>query len=376
MNKDFIILEAKALGFDLVGFAKPEINPIYQKWFEEYIELGLHGEMEWMDSKTRTHPKLIWDKVQSIIVLGMNYAPDYNPLAMLEKKNIGLISAYAKNRDYHDVMKGKLKLLASKLHSRYKSSFKVFVDTAPIMEKPIAEIAGIGWQGKHSCILSREYGNWLFLGSIFTDVEIGADEPHQNLCGSCRKCLDICPTQAFIAPFKLDARRCISYLTIEYKGHIPREFRKAIGNRIYGCDDCLAICPWNKFAKESSHIAYKSRKELENPLLSELVKLDDGNFRKLFSASPVKRIGRNRFIRNVLIAIGNSGDISYIPDIVRLLGDEAAIIRAMAIWAFGELAKKEEIVAISKIYLEQEYDPEVQDEWVMVLPISTIFIRE
>lgn len=311
----------------------------------------------------RSNPREIWPEVQSIIVLAQNYAPSYDPMEKLAHKTIGNISCYAQGEDYHDVIKKKLKSLAGAIALKLECEVKVFVDTAPVMEKPLAESAGIGWQGKHTCIVSRQFGSWLFLGEIFTTLPLVADIPETDHCGTCRSCLDICPTQAFTAERELDARKCISYLTIEYKGHIPLEFRKAIGNRIYGCDDCLAICPWNKFAQASKETAYHPRETLQNPLLAELVILDDAAFRLLFRKSPVKRIGRDRFIRNVLIAIGNSQDISHIIKIIPLLQDTSALVRAMAIWALQELASDIEYTKIKNEYWLHESDPDVRVEW-------------
>jgi epoxyqueuosine reductase len=280
----------------------------------------------------RADPKTLWADARSVIVLGMNYGPAHDPLRALEHRDHGVISVYAQNADYHDVIKAKLKRLAADIATAQGCEVKVFVDTAPVMEKPIAQSAGVGWQGKHTNLVSREFGSWLFLASIFTTLEIAPDEPEDDHCGQCRRCLDICPTNAFPAPYQLDARRCISYLTIEHKGHIPREFRSAIGNRIYGCDDCLAVCPWNKFAQTSQEMAFQPREALVSPRLAELARLDDAAFRALFSKSPIKRI-----VRNVLIAIGNSGDATLAPEADRLLDDPSPLVRAMAVWALRRL---------------------------------------
>ncbi len=330
---------ALALGFDAVAFTTPDLPVSAALGLQEFIGQHHHGDMGWMEEKSdrRQNPRVLWPGAQSVIVVGHNYAPATNPLEKLNQKTIGNISCYALNRDYHDVIKKKLKALARWIAAEYGCDVKVFVDTAPVMEKPLAEQSGLGWQGKHTCLVSREFGSWLFLGSIFTTLALSPDQPEQDHCGTCRACLDICPTQAFTAERKLDARKCISYLTIEHQGQIPLEFRKAIGNRIYGCDDCLAVCPWNKFAQTSKEIAYHPRHELEAPLLSELVRLDDAAFRSLFSKSPVKRIGRERFIRNVLIAIGNSGDPALIPTIQLLREDRSPLISEMARWALEEL---------------------------------------
>jgi epoxyqueuosine reductase len=339
--KDEIKQQAISLGFDTVGFAAPEANPFAQAGLIEYITQGHHGDMQWLEDKAdrRASPKALWPDVQSIIVVGHNYGPDFNPMEKLERKDTGNISCYALNQDYHEVIKKRLKALARSIAQTHGCDVKVFVDTAPVMEKPLAEAAGLGWQGKHTNLVSREFGSWLFLGSIFTTLPLQPDaQPEMpGSCGTCTSCLDICPTNAFNGPGKLDARRCIAYLTIEHKGQVPLEFRKAIGNRIYGCDDCLAVCPWNKFAKTSREAAYHPRHELEAPLLSELARLDDAGFRSLFAKSPVKRIGRDRFVRNVLIAIGNSGDRSLAEAAKPLLNDANPLVSEMAAWALGEL---------------------------------------
>lgn len=341
-SSNSLAAKARELGFDAVAITSPDLPLHSAAGLQEFLDAGHHGDMSWMAEKQdrRADPKALWPEVKSIIMLGHNYAPESNSLEKLTQKNIGNISCYAQNEDYHEVIKKKLKQLARWVAAEYACEVKVFVDTAPVMEKPLAEAAGLGWQGKHTCLVSREFGNWLFLGSIFVGVEIPgvADESKaMNSCGTCTACLDICPTQAFTAAGKLDARKCISYLTIEHKGQIPMEYRKAIGNRIYGCDDCLAICPWNKFAKRANEIAYHPRKELEAPLLSELVLLDDAAFRALFQKSPVKRIGRNRFVRNVLVAVGNSGDASLLPIIQPLMHDQSELVAEMAAWASGQL---------------------------------------
>ncbi len=306
---------------------------------EAYIAAGHHGEMAWMPETLdrRKTPTAMWPEARSAIMLAMNYGQGLDAFARLEQKSTGVISTYALNRDYHDVIKGKLKRLASWFATQSGNDVKVFVDTAPLMEKPLAAQAGLGWQGKHTNLVSRDLGSWFFVGSILTTAELPQDEPETDHCGSCQACIDICPTDAFPAPHKIDARRCISYLTIEHKGEIPIEFRKAIGNRIYGCDDCLAICPWNKFASQAKEMKLQARVDLIAPPLSELLQLDDAAFRKLFSGSPVKRIGRNSFIRNVLIAAGNSADRTMKPFIMPLLGDTAEVVRNTAQWSLKEL---------------------------------------
>ncbi len=301
---------AKSLGFEAFGIARADARPDLRDKLRASLELGWHGEMEWMaeTEERRGGPSLLWPEVRSIVMVGMNYGPDSDPMADLEQPSLGNVSVYARNRDYHDIIKGKLKELAGLLSRRTGAEVKVFVDTAPVMEKPLAEAAGLGWQGKHTVLVSREFGSWLFLGAIFTTAELPADAPHAESCGNCRRCLDICPTNAFPAPFQLDARRCLSYLNIEHKGPIPHEFRVAMGNRVYGCDDCLAVCPWNKFASVTHEMKLRARDDLRAPTLADLVQLDDAGFRARFAGSPIKRIGHARFLRNVLIAVGNSGD--------------------------------------------------------------------
>ena len=333
--------KARSVGFDTIGFTSPALAPRAQQGLYSFIDSGHHGDMGWMETNIdrRADPKTLWPEVNSIITLGHNYGPDFNPMEKLAYPHHGVISSYALGEDYHDVIKKRLKQLARWLVETYHCEVKVFVDTAPVMEKPLAQNSGIGWQGKHTCLVSREFGTWLFLGSIFTTLPIPPDQPGSDHCGSCSKCLDICPTHAFTEAGKLDARKCIAYLTIEHKGQIPLEYRKAIGNRIYGCDDCLAVCPWNKFAQTSQESAYHPREALELPLLRDLAKLDDNAFRQMFSKSPIKRIGRERFVRNVLVAIGNSGDTSCIPIVETLLTDEKPLVRDMAQWTLGELQK-------------------------------------
>ncbi|MEQ1790453.1 MAG: tRNA epoxyqueuosine(34) reductase QueG, partial [Rickettsiales bacterium] len=332
--------KALSLGFDAAGFCAADLSPEIADNLHEFLNKNYHGDMNWLVEKFdwRKNPQALWPEAKSVIMLGHNYAPPTNPLEKLANKTIGNISCYAQNVDYHDVIKKKLKQLAGWLAREYSCDVKVFVDTAPVMEKPLAQQAGLGWQGKHTCLVSREFGSWLFLGAIFTTLPIATNQqPTTDSCGTCTKCLDICPTNAFDSAGKIDARKCISYLTIEHKEQIPLEYRKAIGNRIYGCDDCLAICPWNKFAKNANEIAYHPRTELQSPLLKDLVILDDMEFRALFRKSPVKRIGRDRFVRNVLIAIGNSGDAALTSVITPLANDPSPLVSEMAIWAIEEL---------------------------------------
>jgi epoxyqueuosine reductase len=336
--------------------------------FQDFLAGGAHGDMDWLADRPerRTDPRVLWPGVRSVIMLGVNYGPDENPLAILEQRSSGAISVYAQGDDYHDVIKKRLKILARWLAAASDSEVKVFVDTAAVMEKPLAQAAGLGWQGKHTNLVSREFGSWLFLGAIFTSAELLPDAAEADHCGSCRACLDICPTAAFPAPYKLDARRCISYLTIENKGPIPREFRKAIGNRIYGCDDCLAVCPWNKFAQAGREARLAAREQLRAPGLAELARLDDAAFRSLFAKSPVKRIGRDRFIRNVLIAIGNSNQPGLTVEAERLLDDPSPLVRGAAIWALSQLKGAAEFAAVASEAIGAESDETVRDEWQVV----------
>ncbi len=356
---------ARALGFDAVGVARAD-----EAWdagwrLDQFVALGRQGDMDWMEStrERRRHPQAMWPEARSAIVVGLNYGPPDDPMAALERRCEGVISAYARGGDYHDVVKAKLKQLAGAVAEATGAEVKVFVDTAPVMEKPLAERAGLGWQGKHTNLVSREHGSWLFLGVVLTSAELEPDEPEPDHCGSCRACLDICPTDAFPAPYQLDARRCISYLTIEHKGPIPRELREGVGNRIYGCDDCLAVCPWNKFAATAREARLHARAENIGPLLGDLAGLDDAGFREVFAGSPIKRIGRDRFVRNVLIAIGNSGDRRLIPRVVSLLADASPLVRGAAAWALQRLADKETFFAGYYRRLRLESDPDVEEEW-------------
>jgi epoxyqueuosine reductase len=357
--------EALALGFDCIGVTAPDAIGDAGNHFLTFIEAGGHGDMDWLGAhpERRADPRVLWPEVRSIIMLGVNYGPDENPLAILQQRGRGAISVYAQGDDYHDLIKKRLKTLARWLVATSGGEVKVFVDTAAVMEKPLAQAAGLGWQGKHTNLVSREFGSWLFLGAIFTTLDLPRDAAEGDHCGSCRACLDICPTNAFPAPYRLDARRCISYLTIESKGPIPREFRKAIGNRIYGCDDCLAACPWNKFAQTGRETKLAARENLRAPDLAELARLDDATFRALFTKSPVKRIGRDRFIRNVLIAIGNSGDVGLATEAERLLGDDSALVRGAAVWALSQLMGPQDFAAHAANALKAELDDGVRAEW-------------
>jgi epoxyqueuosine reductase len=356
--------EAKRAGFDAVAVTRPDAIPLAPERLRDFVAQGFHGSMGWIAEtlERRGDPRTLWPEARSIIVLAMNYGPDHDPRDLLGKGDRGAISVYAQNRDYHDVIKGRLKEIAGRIAARTGGDVKVFVDTAPVMEKPLAEAAGIGWQGKHSNLVSREFGSWLFLGSIFTTAEIAPDKPEQDHCGSCRACIDACPTDAFPAPYRLDARRCISYLTIENKGPIPLEFRAAIGNRIYGCDDCLAACPWNKFARQASEAKLAAREDLREPRLADLLALDDAAFRALFSGSPVKRIGRDRFLRNVLIAAGNSSDIVLADACRALLGDASPLVRGAAVWALSRLLPGADMEKL-EMRSHGEPDASVRAEW-------------
>jgi epoxyqueuosine reductase len=364
--KQFILEESRAAGFDVVAVTRPDAIPLAEERLRRYLALGRHASMEWMleTEQRRANPEHLWPDVRSIVVLAMNYGPEGDPLTILEQKDRAGISVYAQNRDYHDIIKGKLKGVASRFVSRAAGEdVKVFVDTAPVMEKPLAEAAGLGWQGKHTNLVSRNHGSWLFLGTIFTTAELPADERESDHCGSCQACLDICPTNAFPAPYQLDARRCISYLTIEHKGPVPLEFRKAVGNRIYGCDDCLAVCPWNKFAKAAHETKLRARDDLKSPSLASLLTLDDAAFRALFAGSPVKRIGRARFMRNVLIASGNSGELGLIGPIEYHLADPSPLVRGAAVWALGQLMEKTCFAALAIHHAVKENDADVLTEW-------------
>jgi epoxyqueuosine reductase len=357
--------QARQLGFDCTGVTDPGAIAEVGRHFREFLEASAHGDMDWLaaNPERRTDPRILWPGVRSVIMLGVNYGPDEDPLAILQQRTRGAISVYAQGDDYHDLIKKRLKVMARWLVATTGSEVKVFVDTAAVMEKPLAQTAGLGWQGKHTNLVSRQFGSWLFLGAIFTAADLPRDEADTDHCGSCRACLDICPTSAFPAPYKLDARRCISYLTIENKGPIPREFRQAIGNRIYGCDDCLAVCPWNKFAQAGHEAKLAPRDDLRAPELANLARLDDAAFRKRFAKSPVKRIGRDRFVRNVLIAIGNSDDRALAVEANHLLGDASPLVRGAAVWALSQLLKPEAFAELAAQTAGAELDETVRAEW-------------
>ncbi|MGB1547318.1 MAG: tRNA epoxyqueuosine(34) reductase QueG [Alphaproteobacteria bacterium] len=357
--------KAKALGFDAVGFLAAETDAELRQNLGHFLEKGYHGDMAWLAKSLarRADPHVLWPEAKSIIVLGMNYAPAEESLSLLESTNLGNVSVYARGEDYHKTIKKRLKQLAGWIATAFACEVKVFVDTAPLMEKPLAEKGGIGWQGKHTNLVSRRYGSWLFLGEILTTLDLPPDAPEKDHCGDCHACLDVCPTQAFPKPYVLDARRCISYLTIEHKGVIPREFREPMGNRIYGCDDCLAVCPWNKFAEQTKEYAFQPRAELRAPELTELLGLDDAAFRARFAGSAIKRIGHPRFLRNVLIALGNSGDSRALPAVERRLADPAPLVRGMAVWALQRLMDAKSFAHLRAQYAPSETDGDVGAEW-------------
>ncbi|MGF7158933.1 epoxyqueuosine reductase [Rhodoligotrophos appendicifer] len=347
-----------------MGFTTPDAVPLARERLAAFIAAGRHGDMEWMKEteERRGHPQVLWPEIRSLIMLGKNYGPREDPLHRLAERSHGVISVYAMGSDYHELIKKRLKAVARPIARETGAGVKVFVDTAPLMEKPLAEAAGLGWQGKHTNLVSRGFGSWLFLGAVATSAEIEPDVGEIDHCGSCRSCLDICPTNAFPAPYQLDARRCISYLTIEHKGHIPAEFRTAIGNRIFGCDDCLAVCPWNKFAQLASDTKLQAREALAQPRLEDLARLDDERFRELFTGTPVRRAGRDRFVRNVLIAIGNSGDRDLVTAARERLSDASSLVRAMAVWALRRLLPEQEFAQLAMIG-RGDADPQVAAEW-------------
>ncbi|MDX2317826.1 MAG: tRNA epoxyqueuosine(34) reductase QueG [Hyphomicrobiaceae bacterium] len=365
--KSDIAEEARALGFDAVRFTSAEAAHGAGDALDQFLAEGREGGMGWLAATAdyRKAPRALWPEARSVILLGLNYGRGGNPLAILDEPSRGAISVYAQGADYHDVLKAKLKPLAARVQELAGGDVKIFVDTAPVMEKPLAAKAGLGWQGKHTNLVSREFGSWLFIASIFATAEIEADASEDDHCGACRRCLDICPTNAFTAPYEIDARACISYLTIEHKGHIAPRYRAAMGNRIFGCDDCLAVCPWNKFASASHEAKLAVRGESDNPPLAELLTLDDATFRARFRGTPIKRTGRDRFLRNVLIAAGNSGDGNLVPHVETQLDDESPLVRAMAVWALARLSPTR-LGALWASFAATESDPDVRDEWLAV----------
>ncbi|MCI5077798.1 tRNA epoxyqueuosine(34) reductase QueG [Oricola sp.] len=365
--KAALIADLIAEGFDEARVTRADAIPQAPDRLRAFLDAGHHGTMDWMaeTEERRGDPTTLWPQARSVVLAAMNYGPDDgdDPLDALDRRDRATISVYARHRDYHDVIKGKLKQAAGRFAAKTGAQVKVFIDTAPVMEKPLGAAAGLGWQGKHTNLVSRRLGSWFFIGSIFTDMELPPDEPEIDHCGSCRACLDICPTDAFPAPYRLDARRCISYLTIEHAGPIPVAYRRPMGNRIYGCDDCLAVCPWNKFASAASEAKLKARDDLKGPALDDLLTLDDAGFRALFSGSPIKRIGRDRFLRNVLIAAGNSGTAALSERIEPLLGDPDPVVRGAAVWALREVGDAGRFTALRDARLAEEDDETVQEEW-------------
>jgi epoxyqueuosine reductase len=359
---------ARAQGFDVAGVTTPGAAGPAAERFRAFLAAGRHGDMAWLADTAgrRADPQQLWPEARSVVMLAISYAPPSNPLDALADQSRGVIAAYAKGRDYHELLKGRLKVVAQSFAHKTGAQVKVFVDTAPLMEKPLAAAAGLGWQGRHTNLVSREHGSWLFLGAILTTAELAPDAPESDHCGSCRRCLDVCPTQAFPAPYQLDARRCLAYLSIEYAGHIAAEFRRPMGNRVFGCDDCLAVCPWNKFAETAREARFHPRADTDNPPLRELLVLDDNAFRQRFAGTPVKRTGRDRFLRNVLIATGNSGDASLLPLVEPLLADASPVVRAMAVWAAGRLAAPADVAVLSTRYRAREHDAAVIAEWTGV----------
>jgi len=362
--RDEIEVRARELGFAAFGVARAEAGP-ERAALDEFLARAYHGDMAWLETKRerRGDPKELWPEARSILILGAEYTPEAPPRDMLNQPTLGTISVYAQGSDYHNVLKKALKQLAGEIATKFGAKVKVFVDTAPVMEKPLAARAGLGWQGKLSNLVSRKFGSWLFLAEIFTTIDLPPDTAAEDSCGSCRACLDICPTSAFPEPYQIDARRCISYLTIEHKGHIAREFRTAIGNRVHGCDDCLAVCPWNKFAQAGAEHAFAPRAELHGPALADLAALDDAAFRARFAGTAIKRTGRDRFLRNVLIAIGNSAEDALTVTAEQHLRDESPLVRAMAVWALSQLLSATDFKALRARHLLDEDDKIVRAEW-------------
>lgn len=360
-------LEALALahGFDAFGIAPASPDPTREARLKDWLNEGSAGEMDWMlrEPEKRANPQTLWGEAKSVLMLGVNYAPPGNPLAALEARSSAYLSPYAARKDYHDIIKARLKALAREIVATLGGDVKVFVDTAPVMEKGLAAQSALGWQGKHSVLVSREFGNWLFLGAIYTTLDLAPDTPEGDHCGSCRACLDACPTKAFPQPYVLDPRLCIAYLTIEHKGVIERSLRPHFGNRVFGCDDCLAVCPWNKFAQTSRDVKLALSERLEGLPLADLAALDDAGFRALFAGTPIKRTGRDRVVRNVMIAIGNSGDAGLIPAAQARLEDASALVRGAAVWALFRLMPVNAFRALALAHAEAEIDPDVRAEW-------------
>ncbi|MEH3119464.1 MAG: tRNA epoxyqueuosine(34) reductase QueG [Methylorubrum populi] len=362
---------ARRLGFEAFRVTRPDAVPRLRERLPEWLAAGHHGTMGWMEERAdqRAAPSALWAEARSVVMLGLNAGPEHDPLDLVRLKACGAIAAYAQRRDYHEVIKGKLKELGGFLSAKSGEPVKVFCDTAPVMEKPLAEAAGLGWQGKHTVLISREHGNWLMLGAIFSRADLEPDAPETDRCGSCRRCLDICPTDAFPAPYRLDARRCIAYLTIEHHGPIPREYREKIGNRVFGCDDCLAVCPWNKFAGAARDVRMAARADLLAPPLADLARLDDAAFRTRFAGTPIKRTGRDRFLRNVLIAIGNSGESGLAEEAVAHLDEPDPVVRGAAVWACGRLLPGQRLHGLFETHGRDEPEAHVREEWRAALPL-------
>ncbi|MCA3728377.1 MAG: tRNA epoxyqueuosine(34) reductase QueG [Phenylobacterium sp.] len=366
--RDPIRRRAADLGFDVCRFTGIGASWPATARLQAFLQAGRHGDMEWMaaTAERRGHPLALWPQARSAVVLGLNYGPETNPLDGLALRERGLLSVYARGDDYHEVLKGRLKQLGGWMAARLGGDLKVFVDTAPLMEKPLAQQAGLGWQGKHTNLVSRDFGSWLFLGVILTTADLPPDPEEADHCGQCRACLDACPTAAFPAPYQLDARRCVSYLTIEHKGPVDPDLRPGLGNRIYGCDDCLAVCPWNKFARAGREQRLAARDDLAAPPLAELAALDQEAFRARFARSPVKRTGRDRFLRNVLYAIGNSDNPALVPAATARLDDASPLVRGAAVWALGRLLPRPELLELARAHAGAETDPDVRVEWERV----------
>ena len=366
--REAIRQRAADLGFDVCRFTGLQASWPATARLQAFLEAGRHGDMAWMaeTADRRGHPRALWPQARSAVVLGLNYGPDVDLLPGLGRRDRGLISVYAQGDDYHDLIKGRLKQLGGWMASRLEADLKVFVDTAPLMEKPLAQQAGLGWQGKHTNLVSRDFGSWLFLGVILTTADLPADPVETDHCGQCRACLDACPTAAFPAPYQLDARRCVSYLTIEHRGPVDPELRPGLGNRIYGCDDCLAVCPWNKFAQAGREQKLAARADRVEPPLAELAALDDAAFRERFARSPIKRTGRDRLVRNVLYAIGNSADPALVPAARARLDDASPLVRGAAVWALGRLLPRAEVLELAHSHADAEADPGVRAEWASV----------
>ncbi len=366
---------ARAQGFDAVGIAPARLPEGAAGDLEAFVAAGMHGTMSWMEEtlERRKAPTAMWPEAKSAIVCAMNYGPpeELDPLGRLERRERGVISVYALGKDYHDVVKGRLKQTAQLVASLTKKQVKVFVDTAPLMEKRLAAQAGIGWAGKHTCVVSRGWGSWLFLGVILTEAELKPDAPASAHCGSCTACLDICPTRAFAGPGRIDARKCISYLTIEHKGPIARDLRAPMGNRVFGCDDCLAVCPWNRFASPAAEERLKPKAHLVDPPLAELAELDDAAFRAKFAGTPVRRAGRARFVANVMIAIGNSNNVELSKRAIARLEDDSPLVRAMAVWALSRLLPRDRLAALGERFMAEETDEVVRAEWRAALEDKT-----